>query len=734
MSASERAVRAAVVRIGARGDGYDGGYGGRGDAFWGSGFFIAPGWVLTSAHVVGRGRGAVWRGEPVIGITTVAGVRLTGELACGLPVPPDPDRPPSAWEEPDLALLRVVEADTAAGGAATAPGGAECLWLSDRSALAPADVGLYGWIAGRRTGQETYVAGAGMVSGGSGGPLVLRSGSPRSGCSGGPVVDTARGSVIGISKGRFGNDNESGLAVPVTALRALCDAGPRARDAWHAAMRAHDRYHLSRYRALGQSWPRTQAELEAARGGLGLTAHLRTELFGRFAELPPPGSAGQVLEMVNDARREVVRESYQLDVHAPRSWREGVGLLYAPHDGRPVALDAGRDMEREAVLLYAAKVYAALSGAAARPALPEQRPTPAAERMAEAPGPADPVALYGLRQWIEETAVTLWNGLIRQRIADIVEVVAPGPSPAPGGHRAPTAAYADVLVEIDPDFYGTHPWRVKLLHEDGQVSPVENDETGVPREELERSIRGALARALDSGDIGEHLAAVDFLMPRALFDEPVEGWRVREAAPGEPFSPHTLPLGRRRIVALRDGYRWTQQITPEWRSRWSGVARGPLDAVPLCRDVPEGGHDVPLPESAEAAYGRLQNVPRNVVPVHCARAGSGRGAAALSAALAAGHAVALWRRCDERHGDCAEFHDRAAGLLRTVGTGDELSGLPEIVRALRNRNADPDAPDPDAAWAGQLVLLYDPPHGPRLPDDALRAPPLHHDQRQDARP
>jgi len=781
MNAFASAVRAAVVRVGALGDGYDRGDEAGGAPFWGSGFFIAPGWVLTSAHVVGRGRGAVWRGERVIGITTAAGERFAGELVCGLPSPPDPGRPPASWEDPDLALVRVPEAEAAVGAASSGPSGGsvsvpgartpsgpggpadtggtvaspgvDCLWLSDRSALAPAEVGLYGWTSGAGPGAERYVGGAGTVSGGSGGPLVLRGGFPRAGCSGGPVVDLSRGSVIGISKGRSRAGDEAGLAVPITASRGFCDAGPAARESWHEALRAHDRYHWGRYRGPGQSWPRVQTDLEIAANGLGFTAGLRAELFGRLAELPPPGSAGQVLEMVNEARSEVLSDSYQLDVPAPRSWREGVGMLYAPHDGRPNGPDAGRDFEREAVLLYAVKVYASLCENSAPGTLPGPRPTPAAERTpAQVREPVDPVALDALRQWIEETAVTLQTEQIRQRIVATVgrpfssgaaRPDAPftgggsdperSPTPRPPAYQAPTAAYADVLVEIDPDFYGTHSWRVKLVHEDGQVSPVEHNDAGVPREDLEHSIRAALARALDSGDIGEHLAAVDFMLPRSLFDEPVEWWRVREPAPEEPFSPHTLPLGRRRTVALRDQHRWTQPIIPEWRSRWSGVARGPLDAVPLCDEAPRSGHDQPRPESAEAAYARLQRMPRHAVPVHCAGVGGGRGAVAMSVALAAGYPVALWRRCGEQqHEDCAEFLDRAARLLRTVGTDEEQSGLPEVVRTLRNRNADPGAPDPDAAWARELVLLYDPPHGPRLPDDALRAPPLQQDHRQDA--
>ncbi|WP_461019702.1 VMAP-C domain-containing protein [Streptomyces daliensis] len=711
MSALEELVRRGVVRIGRAGDGYDG----RSAAFWGSGFFVAPEWVLTCAHVVAKGAGAVWRGERVIGVTTADGVTHTGELAFGLPAPADPEGPPAHWPLPDVALIRVP--------GATDP---DCLWLSDRSSLTPAEIGLYGWTSAPGGGQ-VYLGGTGMASGGSGGPLVLRGGFLPPGCSGGPVVDLARGAVIGLSKGQAKAQGGSGLAVPATSLRALCDEGPRAARLWHEVLRAHDRHHLRRYLALGASWPRTQVQAPAELRPYGFTPDRRTQLYGLLGALAPPGSAGQVLEMVNDVRRLVLQSSYAMDTHAPRGWREGAGLLYAPHDGQSAGNggpEGTSDLELEAVVLYAAKVCAALStvpgtsGAGSAPHNPGLPGAPGATALAALvePEPLEgtPEAAHAahgaLRDWVLGTAVTLQNEVVRAQVPGILD-----------GARAARAAHADVLIEIDPDVYGTHAWRVKLLQEDGQITPVRHNETGVPREELERDIRAALATALDEGDVGEHLAAVDFMVPRGLFDEPLDEWRARPPDPGEPFNPHTLPLGRRRLVVLRDGLRWRQGLTPEWRSRWNGAAEGPLETVPLRGEVLRDGHEAALPESDSAVYGRLSAVPPGAVPVHCSRTSGGRGAGAMTAALTAGHAVALWRRCDETHTDCAEFHDRAAALLAEAGTAHRL---PERIRTLRNLNADPAVPDPDSAWARDIVLIYDPPHGPPLPDGPLRAPRL----------
>ncbi|WP_055486085.1 trypsin-like peptidase domain-containing protein [Streptomyces sp. WMMB 322] len=709
MSAVESAVRSAVVRVGAPGEGYAVEDDGPREELWGSGFFIAPGWVLTSAHVVAKGRGAVWRGERVIGITLESGEKLTGELACGLPRPSGAEDTSSPWNDPDLALVRVPEP-----AHAPHPNG---LWLSDRSALNSSDVQLFGYSSVLSRGSVDFVQVTGRASAGTGGPMMLEDAYLPPGCSGGPVVDRDRGSVIGVSKGRA-RDGQIARATPITALRRFCEAGPHEAAVWQEALRAHDRHHLERYLALDWSWPREQYVREQQRdpGGYasGFTAYDRAELFGRFAELPSPVSAGQVLEMVEGARRDVRRETYRLHIHAPRSWREGVGLLYDMHDGSFSGVESSRERERAAVVLYAARVCQALS-APGRGKVPRPRTVPEEESTGRRPDP-----LAELEAWVRNAAVTLPNSIDRELVRDILEPAAAVPGPR--------SSYADVLVEIDPDLYGTHPWRIKLVQEDGQVAPVRQNETGVPRAELERDIRAGLADAFDKGDIGEHLAAVDFMLPRALFDEPVEMWRAKEAGPDEPFSPHTLPLGHRRAVALRDRHRWMKaEPIPEWHQRWRVIKKGHMAAVPLCLGAPNGaeeGRHRTERETELAAYGRLRSAEPHAVAVHCARAGSGHGAVALGVALGAGYPVVMWRRCDEEHTDCGEFQEHAAGLLRSACAAGAPKSLRELVRDLRNRNAEPDDSRIATSRTGELVLLYDPPQGPQLADEPLRAPPL----------
>ncbi len=710
MSALEGTVRRAVVRISAPGGGYDR----SGARFWGSGFFIAPGWVLTCAHVVGSGGADVLTGTTAVDITDWRERTTEGRVALVLPppAPPAPDRAAPAarpWPLPDLALVEVAGAEDA-----------ECLWLSDRSAIVPAPISLHGWSL--ETGDLALRFGLGTANGGDGSDgaaMLLRGEIPVAGCSGGPVVDTGRGAVIGVSKGR-GRDT-AGLAVPITALRRAADDRP-GRDLLHSVVRAHDLHHFGRYRTVGtgNSWTGVQQALRAAvpAPAGGFTPVLRTHLFARLVELTPPGTPGEVMALVEAVKRRVIQEPYQPGVeHDPRTWREGVGLLYDVRRGPTTAAPGGSDLELEAVLLYAARVAAAVS-----------------QRRDE----RDEAPLRELSSWLTTQAEPLTD-VIREEIHQILHggSAAPGtpPAPAPPGpvqlRKAEprdvepgvpeTGARADVLVEIDPLLYGDrYPWRVKLLLEDGVVTPLRCDEEGVPRARLREALREPVAAALRQGDVGEHLAELHVMLPRELFDEPLDSWRLSPpGADGGGIDPHTMPLGQRRVVVVRDRRRRDHPAIPEWHRRWAGARQGPLTAVPLRREVPLKGHDGPGRESGHATYGRLSDADHRSVPVYCGEVAAGAGATAMEAALAAGHAVVIWRRCAKGHTDCAEFHRHVS---RLVGEAGSAEGLHRRIRSLRIRCGDPDLPDPEAEWARSIALLYDSPVHPPPTDTPLYAP------------
>ncbi|MFI8522607.1 trypsin-like peptidase domain-containing protein [Streptomyces sp. NPDC085481] len=695
MSAFDALVRPALVRIAAPGGGYDP----HGDPYWGTGFFIAPGWVLTCAHVVAKGGSAVWRDQPAVGITWEGG-ETVGQVVLAKPRPATPEEEPARWDFPDLALVRVPDAADAA-----------CVRLSERPPTTPTPISLHGWS--HQTGEVRVRHALGEAHAVDGGALLLRWSLPVEGLSGGPVVDLRRGAVIGLNKGR---GRDEGAAVPLTALRELHDV-PGGR-VLHEVLRAHDRHHLARYRSFGggRTWTAAQMELWPATAR-GVSPGRRVQLYGRFAELPPPTGPGEVMALVDEVKRRVLHPDYQavLETDA-RTWRDGVGLLHELHatqqENRPDSTDLGLD----AVLLYAAQIVRHLTGR-------------------YGPGPA----LQGLIDWIADESGGA-HAAVQEELAALLGPAAP-PAPAdpndrpepvrsdpPATPRREPGARADVRVEVDRVPYSTpqrYAWRVMLLFDGRTVSPLRGDDNGVSRDRLQETLRAPLLDALGRGDSGDHLAAVEVVLPRELFDLPLDTWRL--APEDEHFGERSLPIGQRRIVVVRDRHRSHHPPSPEWRRRWRGSEGGPLRAVPLRAEVLAAGPEAHAPhirrESRMAAYERLDAAAEGSVPVFCGPVSGGDGHRAMDAALAAGHPIALWRHGAREHTDCAEFHKRAGELLAGAGGAD---GLHRPVRTLRMRVADAEA-DPrersEHAWAEDLAVLYDPPDRPPF-DDLLQGPPL----------
>ncbi|WP_317618400.1 trypsin-like peptidase domain-containing protein [Streptomyces sp. FBKL.4005] len=345
MSAFGEMVRPSLARIGAPGDGYATDR----DAYWGSGFFIAPGWLLTCAHVVGKGGAAVCRGESALSVSwqerTAAGVweprSGTGTAVVVAPRPAGAQPPRDPWPFPDLALVRVTGADAV-----------RCLWLGDREAGPRSPLGLYGWSV--QTGELGIRHGTGELAGSDARALLLAGSLPIGGLSGGPVLDLRHGSVIGVIKGRR---REEGVAVPVTALYELLDSREAGRTV-REVLRAHDLHH-ARLLDLPSPYPDWTAFQAALPGhlpsGSGITAGLRTRLYGHLAQLPPPAGAGEVVHLVEDVKAQVRGERLpSLVLRNVRTWREGAALLYGLRMLEPGG--GGTPVDLDAVLLYAARV------------------------------------------------------------------------------------------------------------------------------------------------------------------------------------------------------------------------------------------------------------------------------------------------------------------------------------------------------------------------------------------
>ncbi|MFE6987542.1 hypothetical protein ACFVFN_04970, partial [Streptomyces pharetrae] len=157
-----------------------------------TGFFVAPGIVVTSARMLGP--------DGIVTVTTADGDRHTA-------------RPRRAVGE--LALYEVR-------GAPQTPG----LWLSDRPDSRPEDVTVYA-APGRAT-QARAEGPPGTRH------LRLRDAPAVHEGIGGPVLSRVDGSLVGVV-------TEPGRGVRVEALRELCEQGAEGADLWHAIVRQGDR-------------------------------------------------------------------------------------------------------------------------------------------------------------------------------------------------------------------------------------------------------------------------------------------------------------------------------------------------------------------------------------------------------------------------------------------------------------------------------------------------------------
>lgn len=689
-------VLAATVRIHRTGAGYapdDAG------TFLGSGFFIAPNWVLTCAHVVHGGEG----GEVAVvhhsGPEQLSSV-VTGKVVATLPDQAGPAAAGS-WPAPDLALVRLRE-----------PVGHDCVYVSERPTayFSEGKVLYAGWTA--VGGQLQVLDGPIEVQGTLGGwstgvQMRLGHNDLPYGVSGGPVVDPLRGEVIGVLKSRAdhgqggtctGVERLRTLPVPQGAVTAEHD------DVYQAVFHAHDRYHRDRQLPTDSrrpTWADAQARLDA-RPGRTLSPDERTELLGRLAELPPPASTRALLDILDALPGFEVPQL----LPAPRGWRDGLGLLYE---------NARDDGVLKLVIDYTMRVMCA-----DRPLTPS---TLAAER--------------ALWEWVRQAATGLDSGYRRSLARRYEEwsglrgrAATPGVSASRGSAAAEGRAQAEapdgreharvapgpaVLLEVlrrgwEPD---RCDWSVCVVRPDGGVLRL-HEAARTPLDRLRTEAAEPLCEAFRRCDEPDRPAPFQAALPHLLLGLPLDTWRLR---PGEP------PLGVQRPVVVRcsdrdqlpddgefdgDGTDGHHERHDRWRWLHTHDARAEiLD----CDD----GIRQPVPSVPD-----LRALAHRTVPVLC-RFGEHRyedDTAALVRIVHAGYGVALWRRrSDRRDTVCGEFH---RGARQAVDDGVSAELLPEVVHAMRMKLS---AGRTEAFWADGIALYYDDPHQP-LPGagELLEAP------------
>ncbi|MEO3749285.1 trypsin-like peptidase domain-containing protein [Streptomyces sp. B6B3] len=696
---------AATVRIHPPPAGYDGGE--PSSRPWGSGFFVAPGWVLTCAHVALRG-GPSEGGRREVGLSfgdlgdPARRVRGVVEWA-------DPDHSPAdgRWPAPDLALIRLLE-----------PVRHECVWLTERTASVFTDGRVAFFGCTEEDGRIERVNGWCSILGEFGTEGELKLGNQDeipSGASGGPMVDLERGEVIGIVKARRTAGRDGGLGLSVLQLRRL--PAPAGRllaerdDTYHRVLHAHDRYHADQHRDTStphDTWTDAQAELPAL-ARRSLRPGQRAELLGLLAELPPPADTPRLSRLITELRGRPFRGP----LPAPRGWRDGLGLLYDPGAGRS---------ELETVLRYA--VYAATADH------PFPAPPAAEERLLD--WAHQTAADLGLPQWIRTRLKEEQQARLRARWQPQGPLVAGGlpagtrdwSDPAPGSviHSPPVVAVPDatpppvtplpaVLLEVTPHAWepSRYDWLVYAPLPTGELTAIDADTGAEGYDQPSSRLRGALAEAFRRCDEHDRPVMVQAVLPYRLLDLPIDEWHVS----GPPGSR----LGDQRPVVVRcaDHDPHPDSGTAEaWHAlrqfRWEKAHLGPVE--PLVLDC-LGGYPRALPD-----HGALARSEPGTVPVLC-RGAAGEDPNAMSTVLDGGFDMVLWRREPAaREPNCADFH---RGVTHTVTVAGHGGALPEALWRLR---AEVGGGVPEAYWSKGLALLYADPTAEPLPgaEDLLEAP------------
>ncbi|MFE0414527.1 VMAP-C domain-containing protein [Streptomyces tendae] len=718
--AARRALRGLVMAATVRIHRPDAGYAlDEPGTFLGSGYFVAPSWVLTCAHVACGGEGdevvVVYEPAPGRGMSAVS-----GHVAAALPE--GAGSVSGNWPVPDLALVRLSE-----------PVDHECVYLSERPAayFGEGKVLYAGWTV--VDGRLSMLDGTLTVQGTLGGwttdvQMRLGDNDLPDGVSGGPVIDPERGEVIGVLKSRS-QHARGGTSTGLEQLRTLPvpsgELKTEADDLYQAVVHAHDRYHRDRQRhpdARRHTWADVQSQL-GARPGQTLSPDERVQLLGRLADLPPPASTRSLLDVL-DSLQDFEAPA---PLPAPRGWRDGLGALY--------------EYARDDGALYLVLDYAVHAMTADRPFLASS--TQAAED-----------ALWaGVRQAAQRLGPGRRTALVERRKA---RMEARGHAPAVA---RPTAASAgdpgraatgqsSVLVEIvrrgwEPD---RCDWSVFVVRSDGEAKRLDEVQR-VPLADLATHLSAPLKEAFRQCDTPGRPAVLQVATEHSLLALDVDEWRL---------GPEEERLGTQRPVVLRcsdrdqlteyaeyaeyadhgdlgengriGGRRGTGaggeqsaaasdgdhrlDIDEERRARWRWLHAHPVTAAVLdCDD----GLRKPVPPVEE-----LRGLSHGTVPVLCRFDGHGREAdtEALARLVRGGFGVALWRR---RHvlpeAVCGEFH---RGTLDQIASPTGAHRLPEAVRDLRFRLR---SGRPETFWAHGIALLYDDPHQP-LPGagDLLEAP------------
>src|SRR5690242_13286386 len=172
--------------------------------FAGTGFYVAPGEVLTCAHVVHGGK-PITIGD---GLRAYPGTKL---------LPPDDAQARRFYPQPDAVLLRVPGA----------PAGHPCVRLADQQPAVTDPLHLRAWIKSEHARGQVAQSGAALVMESvfdeDGCTLYkLRDGQVIKGFSGGPLLNLRTGTVCALIEAtRAERFDLGGFGVPIAAVATL---------------------------------------------------------------------------------------------------------------------------------------------------------------------------------------------------------------------------------------------------------------------------------------------------------------------------------------------------------------------------------------------------------------------------------------------------------------------------------------------------------------------------------
>jgi hypothetical protein len=540
---------------------------------WGSGVFVAPGWVLTAAHVL-RPHLRAERDRPF----RVRGVGVDAEARLEQWLLTDPDRPSVPLEE-DLALARLT------GDPDDHPH--ECAWLADRAVRHSGAVKVYGsypepphtrlWSVDAEINghEDTY------------GLIIKPDVDFPSGVSGGPLLDPETGEVVGLVKSRR-RQQDGGKAVAVSALR-------RFGATYRVVMAAHDRWHGGEpVSEGGDNWIDLQAG-PSADDGEGWTPGDRREALRLLAELPAPPDAPTVELLATRARSD---NKWPGETPELLTWRDGHGLLYE-----------GRDALGSLTFLRYLRFV---------------------EEYTRSRGD-DCTELSGwINRRLRRNPNRPMHAIVRE--ARLPEGLLPAPGnaperiviPYPGPGEGPTVA-----VLLDP-VIGSQPvrffWQIWLdegaADSEPELYEADGSVHGFLPGQLVQALREPLNRLLRGKDRAGRPVPLEVALPAEYFDTAVHRWRFDDIAELDDAGH----LGAHRRVVLRSLARrgepdklWTdrwQSMAAEQRfSGWRTPARGAVqdarsyrnaacDRVPvMCRPAGRGTGRTAMRLALESGHG-----------------------------------------------------------------------------------------------------------------------------------